>query len=64
MQKAINSLCLTAGFQVVMVAVSQRVFIIGEGGGIGMGLFFGLAGVGTGIGPILARKLTGDTARR
>ena len=60
LQKAINSLCLTAGFQVVMVAVSQQVFIIGEGGGIGMGLFFGLAGVGTGIGPILARKLTGD----
>ena len=39
LQKAINSLCLTAGFQVVMVAVSQQVFIIGEGGGIGMGLF-------------------------
>ena len=57
LQKAINSLCLTAGFQVVMVAVSQQVFIIGEGGGIGMGLFFGLAGVGTGIGPILARKI-------
>ena len=59
-QKALNSLCLTAGFQVVMVAISQRVFTVGEGGGISMGLMFGLTGVGTGIGPILARKLTGD----
>ncbi|MXY92905.1 MAG: MFS transporter [Caldilineaceae bacterium SB0670_bin_27] len=59
-QKALFSLCLTAGFQVVMVAISQRVFTVGEGGGISMGLMFGLTGVGTGIGPILARKLTGD----
>lgn len=59
-QKALFSLCLTAGFQVVMVAISQRVFIVGEGGGISMGLMFGLVGVGTGIGPILARRLTGD----
>ncbi len=59
-QKAINSLWLTAGFQVLVVAISQRVFVVGEGGGIGMGLIFGLAGVGSGLGPILARKLTGD----
>ena len=59
-QKALNSLCLTAGFQVVMVAISQQVFTVGEGGGISLGLMFGLMGVGTGIGPILARKLTGD----
>ncbi len=59
-QKAINSLWLTSGFQVLVVAISQRVFIVGEGGGIGMGLIFGLAGVGSGLGPILARKLTGD----
>jgi MFS family permease len=59
-QKALNSLCLTAGFQVVMVAISQQVFTVGEGGGISLGLMFGLMGVGTGIGPIFARKLTGD----
>ena len=59
-QKALNSLCLTAGSQVVMVAISQQVFTLGEGGGISMGLMFGLTGVGTGIGPILARKVTGD----
>ena len=59
-QKAINSLWLTSGFQVLVVAISQQVFVVGEGGGIGMGLIFGLAGVGSGLGPILARKLTGD----
>lgn len=59
-QKALNALCLTAGSQVVMVAISQQVFTVGEGGGISMGLMFGLVGVGTGLGPILARKLTGD----
>ncbi len=59
-QKAINSLWLTAGFQVLVVAISQQVFVVGEGGGISMGLIFGLAGVGSGLGPILARKLTGD----
>ena len=59
-QKAINSLWLTSGFQVLVVAISQRVFVVGEGGGIGMGLIFGVAGVGSGLGPILARKLTGD----
>ncbi len=59
-QKAINSLWLTSGFQVLVVAISQRVFVVGEGGGIGMGLIFGLAGVGSGLGPILARKITGD----
>ena len=60
LQKALSSLFLSAGFQVVMVAIAQQVFIIGDGGGIGMGLLFGLAGVGSGIGPILARRLTGD----
>ncbi len=60
LQKAILSLFLSAGFQVVLVAIAQQVFIVGEGGGIGMGLMFGLAGVGSGIGPILARKMTGD----
>ncbi len=59
-QKAINSLWLTSGFQVLVVAISQRIFVVGEGGGIGMGLIFGVAGVGSGLGPILARKLTGD----
>lgn len=60
LQKAINSFFLSAGFQVLQVTIAQQIFVIGEGGGISLGLLFALAGVGTGIGPILARKFTGD----
>lgn len=60
LQKALNSLFLSSGFQVIQVAIAQQVFIIGEGGGISLGLMFALAGVGTGVGPIVARKITGD----
>ena len=60
LQKAINALFLSSGFQVIQVAIAQDVFVIGEGGGISMGLMFALAGVGTGVGPIVARRITGD----
>lgn len=62
-QKAVNSFFLSSGFQVIQVAIAQDVFPIGEGGGISLGLMFALAGVGTGIGPIIARKYTGDDNR-
>ena len=38
-------------------------FVIGEGGGVSLGLMFAVAGVGTGIGPIVARRYTGDRNR-
>ena len=63
LQKASMALFLATAFQVIQVAISQQVFIVGQGGGISMGLMFGLTGVGSGLGPILARKLTGDDPR-
>ena len=63
LQKATLALFLATAFQVIQVAIAQQVFSIGEGGGIGMGLMFGLTGVGSGLGPILARRFTGDEAR-
>jgi len=63
LHKAVNSLVLSSGFQVIQVAIAQDIFVIGEGGGVGLGLMFGVAGVGTGIGPILARRFTGDNNR-
>ena len=45
---------------VAMARVSQTVFVIGEGGGTSLGLMFAMVGVGTGVGPILARRFTGD----
>lgn len=62
--KAINALFLSSSFQVLQVAIAQQIFTIGKGGGISLGLMFGLAGIGTGIGPMFARYLTGDDNRR
>lgn len=60
LHKGANALFVASGFQVVQVAIAEKVFVIGRGGGIGLGLMFAIAGVGTGIGPILARRFTGD----
>ena len=60
MQKAINSLFFSGGFQVIAVILGQGLYVIGEGGGISLGILFAVTGIGTGIGPILARTFTGD----
>jgi MFS family permease len=51
-------------FRVVQAAVADRVFPLGEEGGIAMGLMFGAAGIGTGIGPLAVRHFLGDGPRR
>lgn len=61
--KGTNALLLTAGFQIIQVKLSETVYVWGEGGGISLGLFFGIAGIGTGVGPIIARRITGDEDR-
>ena len=63
LQKAIMALFFATAFQVIQVAIAQQVFTVGEGGGISLGLMFGLTGVGSGLGPIAARRLTGDDPR-
>jgi MFS family permease len=60
LHKGANALLVASGFQVVQVAISEQIFVIGQGGGIGLGLMFGVVGIGTGIGPIVARRFTGD----
>ena len=50
-------------FSVLIVQLSEDVFPIGEAGGISLGLLYAVAGIGTGIGPILARRFTGDRER-
>jgi len=60
LHKAVNALILSAGFQVLQVAISQKLFVIGEGGGISLGLMFAISGIGTGVGPMIARRITGD----
>jgi MFS family permease len=61
--KAAIALAATGAFQVIQVRIAEGVFVIGEGGGISLGLLYAVTGVGTGIGPIIARRFTGDRDR-
>ena len=47
----------------IQVAIAERVFVIGQGGGTSLGLMYAAVGVGTGIGPIMSRRFTGDRDR-
>lgn len=61
LQKAAMSFTIAGGAaNVVMVTLSEQVYVIGESGAISLGILYGVVGVGTGVGPILARKFTGD----
>jgi MFS family permease len=58
--KATNALAVAGAFQVIQVRLAEQEYIIGEGGSTGLGLMYAVVGVGTGLGPIGARKFTGD----
>lgn len=58
--KAAFALVAAGAFQVVQVALTQEVYVIGDGGGTSLGLMYAFMGIGTGIGPIIARRFTGD----
>ena len=60
LHKAAYSLVVVGAFQVVQVTLAEQVFVIGRGGGTGLGLMYAAIGVGTGLGPIMARRFTGD----
>jgi MFS family permease len=60
LQKASISFAITSIFQIIQVTISSQVFILGEGGSTGLGLIYAMVGIGTGLGPILARLFTGD----
>ena len=64
LQKATMALGVTSVFQIIQVTLAAQVFIIGEGGSTSLGIFYAVVGVGTGIGPILARLFTGDKESR
>ena len=48
------------GIAVVEVAFAKEVFPIGNDGSVTLGLIYLVIGVGTGLGPLVGRKLTGD----
>jgi len=47
-------------FHVVQVAIAAELFLVGEGGSLGLGILFAVVGIGTGVGPLVARRFTGD----
>nr|WP_290668454.1 MFS transporter [Ardenticatena sp.] len=60
LQKTFVALAVSGGFQVVQVVLAEQVYPIGEGGSTSLGLMYAVVGIGTGIGPIIARIFTGD----
>jgi MFS family permease len=63
LHKAANALLIVGAFQVVQVVLAEEKFVIGVGGSISLGLIYAFTGIGTGLGPILARIFTGDRDR-
>ena len=57
------SLFLSVSIEIVQVRISRDIFPIGESGGISLGLMYAISGVGSGLGPIVARIFTGDRER-
>lgn len=63
LHKAASALMVSGAFQVIQVTLAEEIFVIGEGGGTSLGLIYAVVGVGTGLGPIIARRFTGDRDR-
>jgi NRE family putative nickel resistance protein-like MFS transporter len=63
LHKAAFALAASGALQVIQVELAEQVFVIGEGGGTSLGLMYAVSGIGTGLGPILARRFTGDRDR-
>lgn len=61
--KALMAVTMSAPFDVIQVSISEKVFVIGKDGGTGLGIMYAMAGIGTGLGPIVARHFTGDRDR-
>ena len=64
LHKGVTALVYTQGFQVVKVVIGRGLFPLGQAGGISLGLLFSATGLGTGIGPIVARLWTADRPDR
>jgi MFS family permease len=58
--KGAGALTVGGGLAVLQVRYAQQLFPIGEGGSISLGLMYAVVGVGTGLGPIAARRVVGD----
>jgi len=60
LQKTFLMLFFGSTFQVLLVAISETTFMIGERGSLAVGMMFATMGLGTGTSPLLARLCTKD----
>jgi MFS family permease len=64
LHKAVLGFTIAGGvINVAIVAIAGDIFVIGKNGGTGLGLLYGIAGLGTGLGPFLARRFAKDRDR-
>jgi len=63
LHKASLTLFVVGAFEVIQVTLARDFFVIGEGGGISLGILYAVIGVGSGVGPLAARYFTGDRER-
>ncbi len=63
LNKAALTLFVAGAYEVVQVALARDVYVLGEGGGISLGLLYTFIGLGSGLGPILVRAVTRDEGR-
>lgn len=63
LQKAALTLFVAGAYEVIQVELANDVYVIGHGGGISLGIMYAFIGLGSGLGPILARSVTGDRDR-
>lgn len=60
LHKAALTLFVAGTFDVLQVSIAEDIFVIGKGGGLGLGLMYAVVGIGSGVGPILVRRITSD----
>lgn len=63
LHKGVYALIISGGFQVLQVRLAEEIYVIGAGGGTSLGLMYAVVGIGTGLGPIIARYFSGDRDR-
>jgi MFS family permease len=63
LHKSVLGLLSASSFEIIEVTIADRVFPIGEGGSVGLGFMFMMTGIGSGLGPLLARRFTKDRVR-
>lgn len=63
LHKSVLGLLSASSFEIIEVTIADRIFPIGEGGSVGLGLMFMMTGIGSGLGPLLARRFTKDRVR-